>query len=87
MIVELADRGSAYIRYRIGERVAEPTVEVGGEGSEVLADVNASGEIVGIEIVDVAIPESVTRARAFALEHGLSFPRDILAAWRNASAA
>ena len=87
MIVELAERGSAYIRYRTGERVAEPTVEVSGEGSEVLADVNASGEIVGVEIVDVAVPESVTRAREFALEHGLSFPRDILTAWRNASAA
>ena len=87
MIVELADRGSAYIRYRISERVAEPTVEVGGEGSEVLADVNAVGDIIGIEIIDVAIPENVARARAFAVERGLAFPRDIVAAWRSASAA
>lgn len=86
MIVELADCGSAYIRYRIGKSVAGPTIEVGSEGSEVLADVDASGNIIGIEIVDVAIPENVARARAFAVEHALSFPRDIVAAWRNATA-
>jgi len=38
MILELAERGSAYIRYRTGERPVGATVEVGGEGSEVLAD-------------------------------------------------
>lgn len=40
MIVEIAERGSAYIRYRAGERVEGTTIEVGGEGSEVLADFN-----------------------------------------------
>ncbi len=87
MIVELAERGSAYIRYRAGERPAGATVEVGGEGSEVLADVNDGGAVIGIEIVDVNIGESVRRARAFAEKHGLSFPRDIVAAARSAGAA
>ena len=87
MIVEIADRGSAYIRYRVGERVAEPQIEVGGEASEVLADVNAAGDIIGIEIVDVAIPENIARARAFAAERGLQFPRDLVAAARGAAVA
>jgi uncharacterized protein YuzE len=87
MIVELAEPGSAYIRYRTGERPAGVTVEVGGEGSEVLADLNDSGAVIGIEIVDVNISESVERARAFAHEHGLSFPRDIVAAAQSAAAA
>ncbi len=87
MIVELAERGSAYIRYRIGERVADAQIEVGGEGSEVLADVNDADDVVGIEIVDVAIGENIERARAFAAERGLPFPRDIASAARSASAA
>ena len=87
MIVEIAERGSAYIRYRIDERVAGPTVEVGGEGSEVLADVNADDQVIGIEIVDVAVPESIERARAFARERGLPFPRDLVAAARASAVA
>ncbi len=87
MIVEIAERGSAYIRYRSGERVEGPTIEVGGEGSEVLADVNGSDEIIGIEIVDVAVPESVECARQFARERGLPFPRDLVAAVRAAQVA
>jgi hypothetical protein len=87
MIVEIADRGSAYIRYRVGERVAEGQIEVGGEGSEVLADVNAAGDVIGIEIVDVAIAENVERARSYAAERGLRFPRDLVAAARGATVA
>jgi len=87
MIVEIAERGSAYIRYRTGERVDGPTIEVGGEGSEVLADVNAANEIIGIEIVDVAIPDNVERARTFARDRGLPFPRDLVAAARGAALA
>jgi uncharacterized protein YuzE len=87
MIVELAERGSAYIRYRAGEAVVPPTIEVGGDGSEVLADMNATGDVIGIEIVDIAVPENVQRARAFAAERSLPFPRDIVAASKNASAA
>ncbi len=59
----LQSRGSAYIRYRVGERAAGATVEVGGEGSEILADLNDSGAVIGIEIVNVNIGESVQRVR------------------------
>jgi uncharacterized protein YuzE len=79
MIVELSPRGSAYIRYRT-DPVAEPTMFVGGEDSEVLADVNDRGDIIGIEIVDVNVPESVQQARTFAAERGLEFPIDLLSA-------
>ncbi len=82
MIVEIAERGSAYIRYRIGESTEGSQIELGGEGSEVLADVNAANEIIGIEIVDVNIADNVDRARAFARERGLPFPRDLVAASR-----
>jgi uncharacterized protein YuzE len=82
MIVEIAERGSAYIRYRVGERVADSQIEVGGEGSEVLADVNAADEVIGIEIVDVNVPESVELARSFAQQRGLAFPRDLATAAR-----
>jgi uncharacterized protein YuzE len=87
MIVEIADRGSAYIRYRASDQPVATTIEVGGEGSEVLADVNDRDEIIGIEIVDVNVAESVDQARAFARERGLAFPRDIVAAAKSASAA
>jgi hypothetical protein len=87
MIVELAEHGCAYIRYRVGEPIAEPTLEVGGEGSEALADLNAAGNVIGIEIVDVGIAENIERAREFARQRGLPFPRDIVAAARNAEAA
>ncbi len=53
---------------------------VGGEDSEVLADVNDRGDIIGIEIVDVNVPESVQQARTFAAERGLEFPIDLLSA-------
>jgi len=82
MIVEIAERGSAYIRYRIGERVEGSQIEVGGEGSEVLVDVSAANEVIGIEIIDVNIADSVDRARSFARERGLPFPRDVVAASR-----
>jgi uncharacterized protein YuzE len=87
MIVELAERGSAYIGYRVGERPVGSTLEVGGEGSEVLADVNDAGDVVGIEIVDVNVAENVERARAFANDRWLAFPRNVVAAARGASAA
>jgi uncharacterized protein YuzE len=86
MIVELAERGSAYIRYRLREAVAGVQLEVGGEGSEVLVDFNAAGDVIGIEIVDVNVLENVELARRFAIEHGMGFPRDIVAAARSASA-
>jgi uncharacterized protein YuzE len=85
MIVELAERGSAYIRYLIGEPPVGPTIEVGGEGAEVLVDLNADGAPIGIEIVDVMVPENVRLAKKYAVEHGLPFPNDIVAAARSVS--
>lgn len=67
-----------YVSYP-GGAVVE-SIEVGGEGSEVLADVDESGRIVGIEIVDVAIAENVEIARRFAAERGLAFPPKIVPA-------
>jgi uncharacterized protein YuzE len=87
VIVELSDRGSVYIRYRVGELPVGDTLEVGGDATEVLADVNEAGDVIGIEIVDVNVAESVELARAFAHERRLAFPRDIVAAARSASAA
>jgi len=49
--------------------------------------VNEAGDVIGIEIVDVNVAESVELARAFAHERRLAFPRDIVAAARSASAA
>ncbi|MEA2690512.1 MAG: hypothetical protein QOD51_3119 [Candidatus Eremiobacteraeota bacterium] len=65
-----------YISYPGGSIVE--SIEVGGEGSEVLADVDAAGRVVGIELVDASIPESVELARRFAAERGLEFPPNIV---------
>lgn len=87
MVVELSTTGAAYIRYRVGERVEGDTIEIGGEGSEALADLNGTGDVIGIEIVDVNIAESIDRARAFAAERSLPFPHDIASAARGIAAA
>jgi uncharacterized protein YuzE len=83
MIVELAERGSAYIRYRVGDAVVGPQEEI---GSEVLIDRNADGQVIGIEIIDVMVAESVEDARRFAADAELDFPRDLVGAARSASA-
>ena len=57
------------------------------ETSDVIADIDEGGAVVGIEILDVSIAADVTRARAFASGKGLQFPRDLAAAARDASAA
>jgi uncharacterized protein YuzE len=69
---EHRDPRPAYIHY-VGGPIVE-TIEVGEEGSDVLADVDAQGRIVGIEILDVNVPENIRLARRFAAEHGLEFP-------------
>jgi uncharacterized protein YuzE len=73
MIVENAGSGLVYISYRPGRGVYR-TLEVGGEGSEVLADLNEAGQVLGIEIIDTTIPENLDLARRFAAERGLDFP-------------
>lgn len=62
--------GAGYITYAKGE-VAE-TVEVWEEGT-VAADVDASGKILGIEVLGFD-EEVLSRARAFASENDLIFP-------------
>ena len=61
-----------YIGYP-GGAVVE-SIEVGGEGSDVLADLDSDGHIVGIEILDVNVADDVALARQFAEERGLAFP-------------
>jgi uncharacterized protein YuzE len=73
MNVDYTGNGMAYISYRPGRGVHK-TLEVGGEGSEVLADLNEAGEVLGIEIIDVNVPENVEVARRFAAERGLELP-------------
>ncbi|HEX3465020.1 MAG TPA: DUF2283 domain-containing protein [Candidatus Elarobacter sp.] len=72
MMAGEADSNPFYLGYP-GGMIVE-SIEVGGEGSEVLADVDADGRIVGIEILDVNVPANVELARRFADEHGLAFP-------------
>jgi len=72
--LEVTPAGSAYLTYRGGEKIVGDRIRI---GLEVLIDLNAAGDVVGIEIVDVAIAESVESARAFAEERGLPFPRKI----------
>jgi uncharacterized protein YuzE len=86
MNVQLSSTGSAYIRYTT-EASAKNEFVGGDEGSDIIADLDANGCVVGIEIVDVAIPGDIERARSFASERGLPFPRDLAAAVRDASAA
>ena len=86
MNVELSSTGAAYIRYGTNESVEN--IYVGGdESSDVIVDRDDRGTVVGIEIADVSITEDIARARAFAAERGLPFPRDLAAAVRDASAA
>lgn len=72
MMVEQAGSEPFYIGYPGGPVV--DSIEVGGEGSAVLADVDAEGRIVGIEILDVNVAEHVALARSFADRNGLAFP-------------
>jgi len=74
MNIELSSTGAAYIRY--GTSASAENICVGGDES---SDV--------IEIVDVSIADDVARARAFAVERRLPFPRDLAAAVRDVSAA
>jgi uncharacterized protein YuzE len=86
MNVELSSTGAAYIRYGTGESVEN--IYVGGdESSGVIVDLDDRGTVIGVEIVDVSTTEDIARARAFAVERGLPFPRDLAAAVGDVSAA
>jgi uncharacterized protein YuzE len=69
--------GAGYVRYR-DDKVVE-TIDV-TETCSVAADVNAEHEVVGIEILDVAVPWQLDAAKTFAHEHGLLFPRNLAGA-------
>jgi uncharacterized protein YuzE len=86
MNIELSSTGAAYIRYTTG--ISVDNIFVGGdETSDVIVDIDECGGVVGIEIVDVYAQDDVARARAFAVERDLPFPRDLAAAARDVSAA
>ncbi len=74
-MVEHAQAKPFYLRYPGGRIVT--CIEVGGEGSDVIADVDGAGTVVGIEIVDVNVARSVELARSFAASRGLAFPETI----------
>jgi uncharacterized protein YuzE len=67
--------GRGYITY------AEPRGKVGTrdlrEDCMVAADIDESGAVIGIEILDVSDAAQVAVAREFATTNGLAFPRDI----------
>jgi len=65
---------AAYIKYAPGPSVS--TVDLNDTGS-VAYDVDAEGTIVGIEVLEIQVPEQIALARKFADEHGLAFPRDL----------
>jgi hypothetical protein len=71
--VDLAIR-AAYVRYAPGPSVQ--TVDVTETGS-VAYDVDAAGNVIGIEVLSIQRPEQIAIARAFAEAHELAFPRDL----------
>lgn len=70
--------GAGYIRYG-DESEIDVTAEIVPSAS-VAADLSATGEVIGIEILDVVQPAQVEAAREYARAHGLAFPRDLAGA-------
>jgi uncharacterized protein YuzE len=65
---------AAYVKYASGASVS--TVDLNDTGS-VAYDVDEAGTIVGIEVLEIQMPEQIALARKFVDEHGLAFPRDL----------
>lgn len=65
---------AACVKYAPGASVL--TVDLNDTGS-VAYDVDANGAIVGIEVLEIQMPEQIAIARAFAETHDLAFPRDL----------
>jgi uncharacterized protein YuzE len=85
MNIELSSTGAAYIRYTTNPSATN--VFVGDdEDSDVIADLDECGDVVGIEILDVSVVADIEKARGFARQHELPFPRDLAAAARDVSA-
>lgn len=74
--VEVHD-ASAYLSYS-NDAVAK-TLDLMASCS-VAADVSATGEVVGIEVLDITDRKQLEVAREFAREKGLGFPRDLAGA-------
>lgn len=64
---------AAYIRYT--RRAVAETVDIWEEGT-VAADLDSAGSVIGIEVLGFD-DETLSHARAFALEHDLEFPSRI----------
>ncbi|MGP6157174.1 MAG: DUF2283 domain-containing protein [Vulcanimicrobiaceae bacterium] len=86
MNVELSSTGAAYIRYATSASACNLFVG-GDEDSDVIVDLDDAGNVIGIEILDVTVQADIERARVFARERDLPFPRDLAAAARDLSAA
>ncbi|MBV8720793.1 MAG: DUF2283 domain-containing protein [Candidatus Eremiobacteraeota bacterium] len=66
------EAGAGYIYYSNGEGRSARTVDVWKDG-QVAADYDESGKLVGIEVLGFDL-ETLSHARRFAREAGLSFP-------------
>jgi uncharacterized protein YuzE len=71
--VDLAVR-AAYVEYAPGP--SAQTVDLNETGS-VAYDVDADGNVIGIEVLGIGRPEQIAIAREFAQAHDLAFPRDL----------
>jgi uncharacterized protein YuzE len=69
--------GAAYIEYAPGPSVE--TVDLNETGS-VAYDLDASGNVIGIEVLGISRPEQIAIAREFARAQDLAFPRDLTGA-------
>jgi len=65
---------AAYIKYADGESVQTRDILDGGT---VAYDVDAQGQVVGLEILWIDDPAHVEAAETFARDHGLAFPRNL----------
>ena len=74
--VDLAVR-AAYVEYAPGP--SAQTVDL-NETVSVAYDVDADGNVIGIEVLGIGRPEQIALAREFAQSHGLAFPRDLAGA-------
>jgi uncharacterized protein YuzE len=65
---------AAYVTYRRGQSIE--TYDVTDDGA-IAYDLDQDGAIIGIEILWIDAPKHLESARAFAVQHGLAFPRDL----------
>lgn len=80
MTVDVTPGGLAYIRFRPG--AIERTELVGGDDSDVAADLAADGTLLGLELTDLS-DETLAQAAAFAQSRGENLTLDELLRARN----